>query len=405
MNDATKAVSVQDDDDYDFGINLSDISDMIEVSEVSSPGKTTKHRGGLVTVKASHIVPKRRSWLWPGFLSKGKINMLGGDPGCGKTMLACNIAALVSKGGTFPDGSVCPQGRVLFFTSEDDPEDTLVPRLIVAGADLENVEIIRGVLSTEGKEYDFDPQEVQHLSTVPAALEDGSSQFSLLILDSILDFITGDANKVGDVRKSLGRIKKIADKTGLAIIGITHQRKGSQDAQKQADRMLGSVGFSGMSRMQLQATAFDDGGFVFGVVKSNIAKIGRGFRYDMGEEQFSYGDDPEPFDEYCIRWGDSIESGLTKVVQAGEGVISGAVQGGDPEGFMLALDELMTMQDGVISATDVRVALDKYKIPKKKRKPLLEAVAPLSRNINGNHHYARAKEDLDRRQDAFVKNR
>ena len=67
----------------------------------------------------------------------GKMSVIGGNAGCNKSTLALSLAALVSKGGKWPDGSRCPQGEVIIMSSEDDEGDTLKPRLRIAGAGLE----------------------------------------------------------------------------------------------------------------------------------------------------------------------------------------------------------------------------------------------------------------------------
>jgi len=68
-------------------------------------------------------------WLWPGWLAAGKLHILGGAPGTGKTTLTLAMAATVTTGGAWPDGATSPCGNVVVWSGEDDPADTLKPRL------------------------------------------------------------------------------------------------------------------------------------------------------------------------------------------------------------------------------------------------------------------------------------
>src|SRR5208283_5916291 len=88
---------------------------------------------------ASSINPEPISWLWKGWLARGKMHIIAGQPGTGKTTIAMKMAAAVSAGGRWPDGSVAKQGNVIIWSGEDDPADTLVPRLETSGADLSRI--------------------------------------------------------------------------------------------------------------------------------------------------------------------------------------------------------------------------------------------------------------------------
>jgi putative DNA primase/helicase len=96
----------------------------------------------IITRRASEIAPEPVSWIWKYWLARGKLHIIGGVPETGKTTIALNFAAAVSSGGTWPDGSRADAGNVLIWTSEDDPADTLVPRLMRMGADLDRIHFI-----------------------------------------------------------------------------------------------------------------------------------------------------------------------------------------------------------------------------------------------------------------------
>src|SRR5690606_12589242 len=88
----------------------------------------------VLIVKASDVAPRPLDPVWPGVLWAGKPTLIAGDPGLGKSMLTCDIAARVTTGAPWPCSSERrPPASVLMLSAEDDPEDTIVPRLMAAG--------------------------------------------------------------------------------------------------------------------------------------------------------------------------------------------------------------------------------------------------------------------------------
>ncbi len=103
-------------------------------------------------VLLSEVTPVPVQWLWPGRLASGKITILDGDPGVGKSTLYASLAATLTASGSWPAGKTCPRpGAVVIVTGEDDPGDTIQPRLAAAGADLGRVRVIESVPSPDGK--------------------------------------------------------------------------------------------------------------------------------------------------------------------------------------------------------------------------------------------------------------
>src|SRR5690606_33208811 len=120
-----------------------------------------------------HEVKERDlQWLWPGRIPLGKITLLAGDPEAGKSFVVCDLAARTTRGGPWPDGvePVGPEvssepgsdatGSVLFITAEDNVEDTLLPRLRAAGANIRKCSFLRGVAKAgeATKPFDFESQ-------------------------------------------------------------------------------------------------------------------------------------------------------------------------------------------------------------------------------------------------------
>lgn len=103
-------------------------------------------------LSASSVTPRPIRWLWSDWLASGKLHILGGAAGTGKTTIALSIAATLSAGGLWADGSRASKGRVVIWSSEDSPEDTLIPRLIQCGADCDSISIVGDVLEPAGRD-------------------------------------------------------------------------------------------------------------------------------------------------------------------------------------------------------------------------------------------------------------
>ncbi|MEJ5034633.1 AAA family ATPase [Acinetobacter sp. MYb177] len=218
-------------------------------------------------------------WLWPGWLPLGKMIILAGAGGCGKTNLSLALIAIITRGGFFPDGMQCENpGRVLIYSTEDDPADTLKPRLIANGADINRVSFIAGRTNQQGKLEPFDPAKdfpkiEQYIKANP--------DLKLLMIDPIISAVSGDMNKANDVRRSLQPLVDLANQYGFAILGITHFAKGSVN-NNPADRILGSQAFSALARMAWSAARREtEGDCILVRAKSNISTLDGGIRYQL----------------------------------------------------------------------------------------------------------------------------
>ena len=96
-------------------------------------------------VRLADVKPERVEWLWPGRIPLGKLTLLDGDPGVGKSTLAVHLAAQVSIGGRWPDDTDCPTGGVVLLSAEDGLSDTVRPRLDAAGADSTRIVALEAV--------------------------------------------------------------------------------------------------------------------------------------------------------------------------------------------------------------------------------------------------------------------
>lgn len=224
------------------------------------------------------ITPQPITWLWYGWLPAGKLTILAGSAGTGKTTLALGFAAAVTTGGCWPDGAAHGKpANVLIWSSEDSADDTLVPRLIASGADLKRCHFIQGV-SENGEQFPFDPaHDIHELGT--AVLKIGG--VSLLIVDPIVSAVSGDMHRANDVRRSLQALVDFAETHGCAVLGISHFAKGGAGRSPQ-DRVIGSQAFGALARMVLVA-AKEEGSNrrVLARAKSNIAPDDGGISYGL----------------------------------------------------------------------------------------------------------------------------
>ncbi|MDQ2820823.1 MAG: AAA family ATPase [Pseudomonadota bacterium] len=224
------------------------------------------------------IKPLAIDWLWPGWLPAGKLTILAGAAGTGKTTLALGLGAVITTAGRWPNGAAClKRGNVLVWSSEDVADDTLVPRLIASGADLARCHFIEGIVQ-HGVSVPFDPS--QDIPELHRAVERMGGA-ALLIIDPIVSAVAGDMHRANDVRRSLQAVVDFAEAHSCAVVGITHFAKGGAGKAPQ-DRVIGSQAFGALARMVL-VTAKEEGSTrrVLARAKSNIAPDDGGVAYSL----------------------------------------------------------------------------------------------------------------------------
>ena len=251
---------------------------------------------------ANEIKPKPIDWLWDGWLARGKLEVLSGIAGTGKTTLAISLAATVSIGGKFPDGTRSPIGSVLIWSGEDSAKDTLVPRFMAAGADLSKIHFI-GDVEHSGQIRSFDPAiDIVALNNAAAKIDN----ISLLIVDPIVNAVAGDSHKNGEVRRALQPLVEFGEKLKCAVLGVTHFSKGT-GGKEPLERVTGSLAFGALPRIVLataKITEDETSRRIFCRAKSNIGKDDGGFEYSLNQKEIDgY---PGLFSSYIL-WGDSVE--------------------------------------------------------------------------------------------------
>jgi putative DNA primase/helicase len=226
---------------------------------------------GPYTYKAATVTPRAVEWLWPGRIPLGKLTTFAGLGGLGKTFTLCDIAARVSIGALWPDlqqGPMATKGQVLFISGEDDPDDTLVPRMLELGANLDKIHFMR----TERQDRFL----LSDVPTLEKCLEEMGDGVRLVAIDPPTAFLGGvDDHKNAELRGILSPLKSWATARKLALIFNTHFTKGTGATKVEAmARVMGSVAWVNAVRA---AHAFcrdpdDPDKYIFASMKMNLCK-------------------------------------------------------------------------------------------------------------------------------------
>lgn len=235
---------------------------------------------GPLLVWASQVTPRKVNWLWRRRIPRGKLTTFAGMGGLGKTFVLCDIAARVSQGAEWPDspdGECAQEGRVLFIAGEDDPEDTLVPRLIECKARLDRVAFFRLPVLAE--------YQLANLKVLHDALDEmGRADASLIIIDPPTNYLgDADEHKNAEVRRLLSPLALFAQEQNIAVVMNTHVNKGGGMKVEAAMRVMGSVAWVNAVR---SASMFaedpdDPTAALYLPIKVNVGRKPKGLRYHI----------------------------------------------------------------------------------------------------------------------------
>ena len=223
----------------------------------------------------SEVEEKAVEWLWYPYIPYGKITVLQGDPGDGKSTFIQHIVSIVTKGGELPDGqSFSAFHNVIYQCSEDSTSDTIKPRLVSAGADCTRVAFI---------EEDDCPLTINDQRIEQALQKTGAR---LLVLDPIQAYLPPDGDVLNPVRmRSIMRnLIVMADRYCCAVVLIGHMTKAA--GGKKLYRGLGSIDLAAIARSVLMISRDPDNQdirYLF-PVKTNLAYEGRPISFSMSKE-------------------------------------------------------------------------------------------------------------------------
>ena len=257
--------------------------------------KNINNRLGLRIEKASDVKIRPIKWLWPGVLAQGKLVIIAGDPGLGKSQVCICVCAIVSAGGKWPvSEETCDKGSVIILSAEDGAEDTIVPRLKAVSADLENIHIVHAVKLGKGKERAFDlTRDVEQLRYTLNSIEN----VRLVVVDPVSAYLgKTDSHRNSEVRAALTPAIEFAEEIGACLLCVTHLNKGGQG--NALSRVTGSIAFTAAARASFLVTRDNDDHDLRLMLplKNNLAKDTHGFGYRIEEKNLS------GIETSCVTW-------------------------------------------------------------------------------------------------------
>lgn len=250
---------------------------------------------GIVTVPLENIRPEKVRWLWPGWIPRGRLTLIAGDPGVGKSWLTHAITASISTGRGLC-GEQDPQ-TVVLVALEDDPADTLRPRLEALGADLKRVHVYQTV-----RDVDEAGKPVERGLTFPEdapLLADLIRQTgaALVIIDPLVAAQNAaiDSHRQAAMRSILQPLHNVAQETGAAVVFTVHLRKSASD--NVLYRACGSIDLVAAVRTAIAVGRDPNNPARRGaaVFKSNLAEFPEpvAFRLESGRMLIEPGSAPE----------------------------------------------------------------------------------------------------------------
>lgn len=244
----------------------------------------------LILVRLSDVKMKPIDWLWEGKIAKGKVSLIAGSGGLGKSQVSLFIASIVSNGGEWPaQTGLADAGNVVILTSEDDASDTLVPRLVACGANMSRITklVATKIIDKDGgikkRHFDFGT-DLKELDKTLKMI----GNVALVIIDPISDYLGKvDSNNNSEVRGILSQLAEMATDHHTAFICITHLNKNTKGTDA-SSRIIGSSGFLTASRAAFLITKDQKTPHrrLMTVVKNNLAEDFAGLAFSIEPHNF-----------------------------------------------------------------------------------------------------------------------
>ena len=235
-----------------------------------------KHTEQKMSIRFFSTVSARKvEWLWFPYIPYGKLTIVQGDPGDGKTTLVLNIAALLSKGLPMPDAErevSCT--KIIYQSAEDGAEDTLKPRLESAGADCSKIAFIDDIESNLKLNDD----------RIESAIREIGAR--LMVIDPLQAYLCegNEMNRADAIRPMMKSLTAVAERTGCAIVIIGHMNKSG--SSKGIYRGLGSIDITAAARSVLLVGRLKNnpGIRVMAQLKNSLAMEGKPIAFEIHED-------------------------------------------------------------------------------------------------------------------------
>jgi RecA-family ATPase len=195
------------------------------------------------------VEPTEVKWVWPGRIPCGKLTLLVGDPGLGKSFVTLDGGSRISRGRLWPDGEQAPLGAVIVLSAEDGRADTIRPRVDVLGGDPAKIAVLAAIKQGDAERPFSLAADLPVLEATITAV-----QAVLVVIDPLSAYLgKTDSFKDAEVRGLLTPLAALAEKTGVAILAIMHLTK--NPAQRAIYRAPGTIGFAAAARVMLAVAA------------------------------------------------------------------------------------------------------------------------------------------------------
>jgi len=263
---------------------------MLHSMEKAAGSGNGKHSRELAVTRLADVVPEPIEWLWPRRIPRGKLTLLVGDPGTGKSFISLAIAAAITRGNALPDGEPQPAQNVLIWNGEDGTGDTIRPRAAATGVALERCWVIDGELRDDGQSSPFSLLSIDVLGQYVARV----GNVGVVVVDPIAALLAGvDAHRDTEVRSALQPLADFARDSGVAVLAIMHLNK--REAESALYRVGGSIAFVGLARsVLLAATDPENGRRAIAPLKCNLAAKPTPIEYRIDDEgRFWWGSSAE----------------------------------------------------------------------------------------------------------------
>ena len=242
----------------------------------------------LISRRAAEVHPEAIRWLWPERIALGKNCLIAGEPGLGKSQITTYLAAITSSGGTWSTGELCTAGDVLILSAEDDPADTIRPRLEACGANLDRVHIIEAVRHAQ-RERAFNLK--GDLEALAAKLK-ATPGAKLVTIDPISAYLGNvDSHNNAAVRGVLAPLAKLASDHGTAVVSVTHLSKNQNPSADPLTRVIGSTAFGAAVRTAflIAPDKVNPERRLFLPLKSNISRACSGLAFHIESHRLPSG--------------------------------------------------------------------------------------------------------------------
>jgi hypothetical protein len=267
--------------------------------------------GDVTILRGGEVRMEKIDWLWPGWLARGKFHILASGKGVGKSTIVFDLGARLTSGKPWPDGKPAgPLADFLVWSGEDGIADTIVPRFYAAGGDLDRIHLVTTVVTDNGPRP-FDPSQdipklIRRAESIPA--------LGFVSIDPVVLALPrgADSHKNAEARRGLQPLVDFAEARGIALIGITHFTKGTEDRDP-VERVTGSLAFGALPRCVWGASKDDDERQRRLVrIVSNIGPSGGGIEYTVYQAPLPDRD----FTAQRVEWGRQLRGSPRELLNA-----------------------------------------------------------------------------------------